>query len=68
MPVMTQRSIRMPRDLIKLATERARQEQPDIKISVPGVVRYALALLAGLPCEEAARELERGYRKQDRDD
>ena len=65
-PVMTQRTIRMPKGLIKLATERVQQEQPDVKIDgFPGVVRYALALLIGIPREEAARELVRGHRKED---
>lgn len=65
MPVMIQTGARVPVDLVKRATEHARRAEPDAQISgVGGVVRYALALLAGLPHDQAAKELERGYRRQ----
>lgn len=61
----TQVNARMPVALVKLATEQARQEQPGVKIdSRSGVIRYAIALLAGIPRDQAAKELERGYRME----
>lgn len=60
-----QYNARMPRQMIELATERAQRDQPGAKISGhSGVVRYAVALLAGIPRDQAAKELERGYRME----
>lgn len=67
MAVTTQVNARMPADLVRLATERIRQDLPGVKIdSRSGVIRYAVALLAGLTRDQAASELERGYRMSDK--
>lgn len=46
---------RAPHDLVARASERARKINPDAGLS--GVIRYALALLAGYPKELAKDQL-----------
>lgn len=55
-------SARMPKDLVERASERARTIEPDAPIS--GILRYALALLAGLSPDQAREHLKvrpKGY-------
>ena len=46
---------RLPVDLVESASARARKIDPDASIS--GILRYAIALLAGLPAEQAREHL-----------
>lgn len=53
---------RLPVDLLERAAERARKIQPDAQLS--GIVRYAIALLAGVSPDQAREHLKirpKGY-------
>lgn len=61
-PGTVRTAARLPADLVERATERARRIEPDAQIS--GILRYALALLAGLSAEQAREHLNirpKGY-------
>lgn len=61
-PETVKMDARLPTDLVERAAERARRIQPDAQIS--GILRYALALLAGLPPDQAREHLKirpKGY-------
>lgn len=59
---------RLPTDLVERAAERARRIEPDAQVS--GIVRYALALFAGLTPDQAREHLKirpKGYSRTSRE-
>jgi hypothetical protein len=66
---MIMTGVRLPADLAERAQARVRKIEPDVTLT--GVIRYAVALFAGLSIDQAADQLKirkHGYTRTSRAD